>query len=113
MTVSPTARWFRWSTRKSKHTKPADAKPNPDWCSDWVWDPDVNASYYGVWGCQPTTDFASPQWRAEMKRILTRWIVDLKLDGFGSPSARLSFAGTPLCAFSRCFNRDDQGVSTK
>ena len=60
------ARWFRWSTRKSKHVKPADNKPNTNWCSDWVWDPDVNASYYGVWGCQPTTDFASPQWRAEM-----------------------------------------------
>ena len=76
------ARWFRWSTRKSKHVKPADHEPNTNWCSDWVWDPVVNASYYGVWGCQPTTDFASPQWRAEMARILTRWIVDLKLDGF-------------------------------
>ena len=76
------ARWFRWSTRRSRHVKPADHMPNTNWCSDWVWDPDVNASYFGVWGCQPTTDFASPQWRDEMTRILTRWIVDLKLDGF-------------------------------
>jgi len=85
------ARWFRWSTRKSRHVKPADDKPNTNWCSDWVWDPDVNASYYGVWGCQPTTDFASPQWRAEMERILTRWIVDLQLDGFmfDAPDAEL------------------------
>lgn len=85
------ARWFRWSARRSRHTKPADDKPNTNWCSDWVWDPDVNASYYGVWGCQPTTDFASEKWRAEMKRILTRWIVDLKLDGFmfDAPDAEL------------------------
>jgi hypothetical protein len=76
------ARWFRWSTHRSKHVKPADLEPNTNWCSDWVWDADVNASYYSVWGCQPTTDFASAQWRAEMTRILTRWIVDLKLDGF-------------------------------
>ena len=41
------ARWFRWSTRRSRHTKPADDRPNTNWCSDWVWDPDVNASYYG------------------------------------------------------------------
>ena len=41
------ARWFRWSNRRSRHTKPADDKPNTNWCSDWVWDPDVNASYYG------------------------------------------------------------------
>lgn len=86
------ARWFRWTAgRRSAHTKPADDKPNTNWCSDWVWDPDVNASYYGVWGCQPTTDFASPQWRAEMTRIFTRWIVNLKLDGFmfDAPDAEL------------------------
>ena len=41
------ARWFRWSSRKSKHMKPADDQPNTNWCSDWVWDPEVNASYYG------------------------------------------------------------------
>ena len=40
------ARWFRWSNRRSRHTKPADDKPNTNWCSDWVWDPDANASYY-------------------------------------------------------------------
>ena len=50
------ARWFRWSAgRKSGHTKPADDKPNTNWCSDWVYDPDVNASYYGVWGCTATS----------------------------------------------------------
>ena len=76
------ARWFRWSSRRSRHVKPADRSPNSDWCGDWVWDPDVNMSYYSVWGCQPTTDYTSPQWRAEITRILTRWIVDLKLDGF-------------------------------
>eukprot|EP01052_Picozoa_sp_SAG31_P062796 SAG31_NODE_21759_length_541_cov_1.165158_1_plen_160_part_01 len=42
------ARWFRWSTtRRSRHMKPADDKPNTNWCNDWVWDPAVNASYYG------------------------------------------------------------------
>jgi len=76
------AHWFRWSTHRARHVKPADDKPNTNWCSDWVWDPDVNASYFSVWGCQPTTDFASEHWRDELTRILTRWIVDLKLDGF-------------------------------
>jgi hypothetical protein len=44
---SSPARWFRWSARKAKHIKPADDQPNTNWCSDWVWDPEVNASYYG------------------------------------------------------------------
>lgn len=55
------------------------------WCGHtqgWVWDPDCNASYLSVWGDSPSTNLASPEWRAEMKRILTRWITTLKLDGF-------------------------------
>lgn len=76
------ARWFRWASHRSRHVKPADDTPNANWCDDWVWDPDANASYYSVWGCQPTTDYAAEEWRQEMARILTRWIVELKLDGF-------------------------------
>ncbi len=55
-----------------------------------------------VWGCQPTTDFASSQWRAEMQRIITRWIVDLKLDGFmfDAPDAELG-AGIDGAAHSK------------
>lgn len=55
-----------------------------------------------VWGCQPTTDFASSQWREEMQRIITRWIVELKLDGFmfDAPDAELG-AGIDGAAHSK------------
>ena len=58
--ASSPARWFRWTSRRGRQVKPADNAPNSGWCGDWVWDPDVNASYLSVWGCQPTTDYASP-----------------------------------------------------
>ena len=75
------ARWFRWSPHRAQRVKPPDDSPNPvgDW--GWVWDPDCNASYLSVWGDSPSTNLASTEWRAEMKRILTRWITTLKLDG--------------------------------
>ena len=53
---------------------------NPPVCTDRQ-DPDANASYLSVWGDSPSTNLASPEWRAELKRILTRWITTLKLDG--------------------------------
>ena len=75
------ARWFRWSSHRAKNLKPPDDTPNPvgDW--GWVWDPDVNASYLSAWGYSPTTDLASAEWRAEMKRIITLWTTERKLDG--------------------------------
>ena len=85
------ALWFRWSAQRSRFVKPPDHQPAPNWVGDWVWDPDVNASYFSVWGSQPTTDYASESWRVEMIRILTRWVVDLKLDGwmFDAPDGYL------------------------
>lgn len=70
------ARWFRWSPHRGRQLKPLDHAPNTGWCGDWVWDPDVNASYLSVWGCQPTTDYDSAEWRNESARILTRWVRD-------------------------------------
>ena len=103
-TDSP-ARWFRWSPHRAKNLKPPDDTPNPvgDW--GWVWDPDVstatfchtlssdadrcchqvNASYLSAWGYSPTTDLASAEWRAEMKRIITLWTTKRKLDGCPCP----------------------------
>ena len=97
------ARWFRWRPAQTQcghqkppicgqQVRPADGQPH-DMPSPlgWVWDPEVNASYFSVWGCQPAPDFASAEWRAEQGRILRRWFDDLLLDGiyFDAPDRYL------------------------
>lgn len=63
-----------------------------------------------MWGCQPTADFASPQWRAEMRRIVTRWIAQLGLDGFmfDAPDAELGAGidGADHSPYNPAFIRD-------
>ena len=73
------ARWFRWSTQRGTKgwTKPPDDRPGEGsgyvqtW--GWVWDDDANASYLSTWGASPSTDLASPEWRAELQPLLPEY----------------------------------------
>ena len=78
------AHYFRWSTTQQAHThvKPADSAPHESGLWAWVWDEDAGASYLSTWAGQPCTDLASPEWRAEVGRILTFWIEEMHIDGF-------------------------------
>eukprot|EP01062_Namystynia_karyoxenos_P077636 TRINITY_DN7856_c0_g1_i1.p1 TRINITY_DN7856_c0_g1~~TRINITY_DN7856_c0_g1_i1.p1 ORF type:complete len:906 (+),score=243.11 TRINITY_DN7856_c0_g1_i1:249-2720(+) len=79
------ARWFWWSSSPESQfaQKPPDQMRASDmgrkW--EWVWDADANACYFSTWADQPTVDFSSPEWRAELKRASQYW-VDFGVDGF-------------------------------
>ena len=93
------ARWFRWqnSCGRNPLPKPPDFHSDlNEFTQDWTYSPEADACYFAVWGGpwqdggpnnalyggQPTADLQSPEWRAELTRILTHWVVEYKLDGF-------------------------------
>ena len=81
---------------RSRHAVLAARLKPPDQYDDlneftdgWVHSPEASACYWAVWGGsevkyggQPTADLASPEWRAELTRVLTHWVVELHADGF-------------------------------
>ena len=87
------ARWFRWTTSCSgAKTQPPDQYDDLNGFTDnWVYSAAAEACYWAVWGGsdppenyggQPTADFSSPEWRAELTRIMQHWVEVNGLDGF-------------------------------
>ena len=87
------ARWFRWkeSCPGARPKPPDDYDDLNGYTGDWVWSDDARACYFAQWGGtdsapfyggQPTADLTSPEWVAEVQRILAHWVVERGVDGF-------------------------------
>ena len=88
--VGSTARWFRWNATCPKAPEqPTDSTQCDGMTDGWVHSSAAGACYFAVWGGKgcgvggnPTSDFAATEWRAQLTKILTHWVVDRKVDGF-------------------------------
>lgn len=84
--VDSPARWFRWTRDcdAGSMVQPPDAHPKDGVTNAWVRSPAAGgACYYSIWGTgQPCGDLASPEWQAELTRIIEHWVTDRGLDGF-------------------------------
>jgi hypothetical protein len=83
-----TARWFRWNETcdHSSVVQPngTDSNPKNGITNSWVHVLNGNGvCYWSIWGIgEPCVDYSSPEWRKELKSVLTFWVKEMKLDGF-------------------------------